>query len=95
MRRDPRAYLWDAVTAADAIMEFTRGRSLEAYLADGMPWHDYATVDHREVWATVQDDLPAFATALTGFSPNWVKPRDWARRLGVRGPLSKFTQDIE
>lgn len=101
MRRDPRAYLWDALTAADAIMEFTRGRSLDAYLADRMLRaaverqfeiigealgqlskaapamaasipdirqvidfrnlliHGYATVDHREVWGTIQDDLPA------------------------------------
>ena len=36
MRRDPRAYLWDAQAAADRILEFTRGRSLDDYLADAM-----------------------------------------------------------
>ncbi len=36
MRRDPRAYLWDARAAVDRILEFTRGRSLDDYLADAM-----------------------------------------------------------
>ena len=36
MRHDARAYLWDAQTAADLILEFTRGRSLDDYLADAM-----------------------------------------------------------
>lgn len=36
MRRDPRAYLWDAQAAVDRILEFTRGRSLDDYLADAM-----------------------------------------------------------
>jgi uncharacterized protein with HEPN domain len=31
MRRDPRAYLWDALAAMDSILEFTRGRSLDDY----------------------------------------------------------------
>jgi len=36
MRRDPRAYLWDAQAGADSILEFTRGRSFENYLGDKM-----------------------------------------------------------
>jgi uncharacterized protein with HEPN domain len=36
MRRDPRADLWDAQAAVDRILEFTRGRSLDDYLADAM-----------------------------------------------------------
>jgi len=36
MRRDARAYLWDAQAAVDRILEFTRGRSLDDYLADAM-----------------------------------------------------------
>jgi uncharacterized protein with HEPN domain len=36
MRRDARAYLWDARAAADHILEFTRGRSFDDYLADAM-----------------------------------------------------------
>jgi uncharacterized protein with HEPN domain len=36
MRRDPRAYLWDAQAAVDRILEFTRGRSLDDYLAGAM-----------------------------------------------------------
>lgn len=33
-RRDPRAFLWDAKTAADNILQFTRDRSLDAYRSD-------------------------------------------------------------
>jgi uncharacterized protein with HEPN domain len=36
MRRDPRAYLWDAQAAVDRILEFTSGRSLDDYLVDAM-----------------------------------------------------------
>ncbi len=36
MGRDPRAFLWDVRTAADAIAEFTRDRTLDRYLADLM-----------------------------------------------------------
>lgn len=36
MRRDPRAYLWDAQAAAVRILEFTRGRTIEEYLRDAM-----------------------------------------------------------
>ena len=36
MRREPRAYLWDAREAADAILEFTHGLCLDDYLADRM-----------------------------------------------------------
>jgi type I restriction enzyme R subunit len=36
MRRDPRAYLWDALAAVDRTLDFTRGRSLDDYLADAM-----------------------------------------------------------
>ena len=36
MRHDARAYLWDAQAAADRILEFTRGRSLDDDLADAM-----------------------------------------------------------
>jgi uncharacterized protein with HEPN domain len=35
-RRDPRAFLWDAKTGADNILQFTGGRSLDAYRADPM-----------------------------------------------------------
>lgn len=34
MQRDARAFLWDACEAADAIMAFTQGRSLDDYLND-------------------------------------------------------------
>lgn len=33
MRRDPRAYLWDARQAAERVVEFVAGRT----------WHDYET----------------------------------------------------
>ena len=36
MRRDVRAYLWDARVAVDSIREFTRGRSQEQYRHDAM-----------------------------------------------------------
>jgi len=36
MERDPRAYLWDAREAADAIAAFAQGRTLDDYLADRM-----------------------------------------------------------
>ena len=36
MPRDARAFVWDASTAVDAIIDFTRGRSLEDYLRDAM-----------------------------------------------------------
>jgi uncharacterized protein with HEPN domain len=36
MRRDARAFLWDARTATDRILEFTAGRSLDDYLIDAM-----------------------------------------------------------
>jgi uncharacterized protein with HEPN domain len=101
MVRDPRAFLWDVKNAADAIIGFTRGRTLADYLRDAMlrsaverqfeiigealsqlakvdpslaeeipdlPQviafrnvliHGYATVDHRTVWRTVEEELPA------------------------------------
>ena len=36
MRRDVRAYLWDAQAAVDSIRQFTRGRSVEEYRRDAM-----------------------------------------------------------
>ncbi len=36
MERDTRAYLWDAKAAADAIAEFTDGKTIEDYKADAM-----------------------------------------------------------
>ena len=36
MRRDARAYLWDARAAVDHILKFTLGRSLQDYLDDAM-----------------------------------------------------------
>jgi len=36
MRRDARAYLWDARTAVDSIRQFTRGRSAEEYQRDAL-----------------------------------------------------------
>jgi uncharacterized protein with HEPN domain len=36
MRRDARAYLWDARAAVQSIREFTRGRSAEEYRRDAM-----------------------------------------------------------
>jgi uncharacterized protein with HEPN domain len=36
MDRDPRAYLWDAREAADAIAAFVGGRTFDDYLADRM-----------------------------------------------------------
>ena len=36
MRRDARAYLWDARVAVDSIRQFTRGRTVEAYRSDAM-----------------------------------------------------------
>ncbi len=37
MGRDPRAYLWDARAGAGNIPDFTRGWSLDDYLADTSP----------------------------------------------------------
>jgi uncharacterized protein with HEPN domain len=34
MRRDGRAYLWDAIRAAEAIADFTRGKSYEEFAQD-------------------------------------------------------------
>jgi uncharacterized protein with HEPN domain len=34
MRRDPRAYLWDAREAAAAILEFVEGKSFDDYSGD-------------------------------------------------------------
>lgn len=36
MQRDPRKFLWDARAAADAILSFTRGRTLDDYRSDAM-----------------------------------------------------------
>ncbi|MCH8832062.1 MAG: DUF86 domain-containing protein, partial [Chloroflexi bacterium] len=36
MRRDPKAYLWDAHEAIDAILEFTSDRSVEDFQQDLM-----------------------------------------------------------
>ena len=36
MRRDPKAYLWDAHEAMDAILEFTSGRNSEQFKQDLM-----------------------------------------------------------
>ncbi|MBI1776749.1 MAG: DUF86 domain-containing protein [Proteobacteria bacterium] len=99
MRRDPRAYLWDARESAELILTFTRERTLEHYLADPMLRaaverqfeiigealnqlakvapaiaqripdiadivafrnrliHAYITINHKEVWGTVQKDV--------------------------------------
>jgi uncharacterized protein with HEPN domain len=34
MGRDPKVYLWDAKTAADAIADFVAGRTFEQYKSD-------------------------------------------------------------
>jgi len=36
MRRDPRAFLWDAREGAKAIAEYTEGKTFADYMADGM-----------------------------------------------------------
>ena len=36
MRRDPRAYLWDMLEAADATAGFMQGRSFDDYAGDLM-----------------------------------------------------------
>ena len=36
MQRDPKAYLWDAHEAIDAVLEFTSGRNLEDFQQDVM-----------------------------------------------------------
>jgi len=36
MRRDPRAYLWDAVNAAEAVHRFTLGRTYESFIENEM-----------------------------------------------------------
>jgi uncharacterized protein with HEPN domain len=36
MERDPRSFLWDARTSADAILRYTANKSEAAYLADDM-----------------------------------------------------------
>jgi uncharacterized protein with HEPN domain len=36
MQRDPRAYLWDVVDAAQSIQTFTRGMDASAYRASGL-----------------------------------------------------------
>jgi len=36
MRRDPKAYLWDAAAGSTAIQRFISGQSYDDYLADEM-----------------------------------------------------------
>ncbi|MEU7479468.1 hypothetical protein AB0A63_26005 [Lentzea sp. NPDC042327] len=36
MRRDPRAYLWDAVRATELLAEFSDGKSFADYVSDAM-----------------------------------------------------------
>jgi uncharacterized protein with HEPN domain len=36
MRRDPRAYQWDAVKAAEAAQRFTLGKTYEAFVEDDL-----------------------------------------------------------
>lgn len=36
MRRDPRAYLWDARQAAERVVQFVTGRTWEEYQADAL-----------------------------------------------------------
>jgi uncharacterized protein with HEPN domain len=36
MRRDPKAYLWDAKRAVESINQFTSGKTLTEYVADEM-----------------------------------------------------------
>ena len=36
MERDPRKFLWDARAAADAIMQFTRGKTRNDYVSDAL-----------------------------------------------------------
>ena len=36
--KDDRVYLWDMLTAAQAVVSFVKGRTLEEYVADLMLW---------------------------------------------------------
>lgn len=36
MRRDPRAFLWDALSAAEAIQTFVQGRDARQYVVDAL-----------------------------------------------------------
>jgi uncharacterized protein with HEPN domain len=68
MRRDPRTYLWDALTAADRLNQFAK---LEPTIADDIAdrgrivgfrnilIHGYATVDDAIVWQVLTEKLPA------------------------------------
>jgi len=58
MERESRAYLWDAKAAADAIAEFTGGKSIDDYKADEML---RAAVERKfeiaRLWASSRDTI--------------------------------------
>ena len=61
MRRDARAYLWDARAPAVAQQIPDLGDIVDFR---NVLIHGYATVDHGTVWRTVEDDLARLHSQL-------------------------------
>lgn len=82
MRRDARAYLWDARAAVDHILEFTRGRSLDDYLGDAML---RAAVERQfEILGEALNQLRRLAPAMAGRIPQLGQIVDF-RNLLIHG----------
>jgi uncharacterized protein with HEPN domain len=67
LRREPSKLLWDARDAADAILEFTRGKSVAEYSAD--PVLSSAVERKFEIIGEALSQLARIAPAMAGEIP--------------------------
>jgi uncharacterized protein with HEPN domain len=68
MERDPRGFLWDACTSADAIARFVGGRSLQDYRSDEML--RAAVERHLEIIGEALSRLAKVSPLLAGRVPD-------------------------
>jgi uncharacterized protein with HEPN domain len=57
--KDDRAYLWDMLTAAKAVVGFVQGRTLD----------DYGEIKHDRIWRVAVEHVPALITLLEPLVP--------------------------
>lgn len=82
MRRDGRAYLWDAQAAVDSIRQFTRGRSVEEYRHDAML---RSAVERQfEILGEALNNLRRIAPSIAGRIPELGEIIDF-RNLLIHG----------
>jgi uncharacterized protein with HEPN domain len=79
MRRDPRAYLWDAKESAELIARFVHGRSFEDYTSDRLV--RAAVERHFEIIGEALHRLEKIAPDIAAQIP------DLGRAVGMRNLL--------